>query len=64
MVDILLRNVRPETMAYLKERAARHGLSVSDEVKAFLIEGAVRMGYVASPTDKELLRRAERRFGG
>jgi len=39
MPDLLIRNLSPQTIAFLKEAAARHGRSVQAEVTA-LIEDA------------------------
>ena len=37
MPDLLIRNVKPETMAWLKAEAKRHGRSLSDETKVVII---------------------------
>jgi plasmid stability protein len=44
MAALHVRNVPPETLAALKERAARHGRSVQQEVLAILREAAQSSG--------------------
>ena len=36
MPDMLIRNIKPETMAFLKSKAAARGHSVQDEVREVL----------------------------
>lgn len=64
MGDILIRNVDAETKAYWKDRARKHGLSLSDQVKAYMLYVLVRdEGFVPSSEQAELIRRGGYRGG-
>ena len=52
MPDLLIRNVDPETLAWLKEEAARHGRSISDEAKVILIRRLWRDGNMSTEAAK------------
>jgi len=42
MPDLLIRNLSPETLAYLKDAAVRHGRSVRAEVTALIKDAEQR----------------------
>lgn len=44
MPDLLVRNLKPETIAWLKAEAKRHGRSLSDQAKIVLIRRLWRDG--------------------
>jgi plasmid stability protein len=48
MSDLLIRNVKPETLAWLKGEAHRHGRSISDEAKVILIRRLWRDGDLST----------------
>ncbi|OAI41329.1 hypothetical protein AYO38_03865 [bacterium SCGC AG-212-C10] len=60
MPDLLLRNVKPETRAYFERRAAEHGLSLSDEMKAALIARCMESGFQPDEEEIQLMKRAAR----
>lgn len=50
MPDLLIRNVKPETMAWLKAEAKRHGRSLSNETKVVIIR---RLWHDGDFTDEQ-----------
>jgi hypothetical protein len=62
MPDLLIRNVKPETMAHLKERAVRNGRSVQAEVREVLDRSEEQARRMAEYREETLV--VQERFRG